>query len=484
MPTLEINSFHGGMNLSLNPLLLKEYEASLAKNVDLSEIGTLKKTKGYVLFKEFSTTISSPVNNLYAYYQIGTTTNRFLLGEWNGRLYKYDFSTNSWTQITGTINTTTKSTWITYKNLAIRFNSGEAPKKFDGTTLANLGGNPPQGAYAVVYKDRIYVAGVPPNFSTVYFSDIGNPEAWNPYSSFDVNANDGDQIRALAVLGDSLLIFKENSIWEVQVDQQNVISFKRLFAQSVGTTSARSLVNISNVLYFFDRNGVWAIFQKQPELISAKVQPFINAVQNPYDVVGWAYKNKYHLYIGTVQVSGRTFPNVVLVYDTVYNQWTFNTFANKVVSVTEFIKADNTKTLYFGDDSSYTWEYGIGYAYGNEPIEVEYELPILQPEDPSKRKDFQEILVRLKDAAKSKPSITVSIEGGDAIDLGLADKVYTTLPIADKIRGTGREEGRDIRIKIMEISKQEMNEIIQIVIKWEYQKTVGSQKGGRDISVK
>lgn len=475
MPSIEINSFHGGMNLSVNPLLLKPYEASLAKNVELSEIGTLKKAKGYIVFKSLGTTPLLDVKTLYSFYKIESSgTTRFLLAEWNGGLYKYDFGTNSWVSIVTTGLTTNQSSqWITYKNLAIRFNGSDVPKKFDGATLSNLGGSPPQAKYAVVYKERVYVAGFSPNFSTVWFSDIGNSESWNPNSQFDINANDGDQITGLTVLGDSLLIFKENSIWEVQVDQQNVVSFKRLFAQSVGTTSFKSIVNINNVLYFFDRNGVWAIFQRYPELISAKVQPFIDAIQDPYNVVAWGWKNKYFLYVGDIQYQDRFFKNVVLVYDTVYNQWTFRTFAHKIFSAQDFIKSDQTKTLYLGSSDNNTLEFDKGFSYAGNPIEVEYEMPIFQPEEIDKRKVFREVILRLKDVAKSKPGVSVSIEGSDFFMLGTAEKTYSVFPITQK---QGAEEGRDLRLKILEISDRDMNEILQIVINWAPIKAVAPQK--------
>jgi hypothetical protein len=536
MAILEINSFHGGTNLSVNPLLLKTYEASLAKNVELSEIGTLKKARGYRLLNSFQTlnvntwqastsysvgnivkpstpngffykcttagtsgtiepswsttkgqtvndgsvvwTCISPteaINNLYAFYKIVSgNVERYFLIEWNGNFYKYDFAINNFVFLYALNSIESKpASWITYQNKAIRFAEGDNPLKFDGSSFANLGGDPPKGKYAVVYKERVYVAGVSPNYSTVYFSDIGGPEAWNPNNQFDVNANDGDQITGLAVLGDSLLIFKENSIWEIQVDQQNIISFKRLFASEIGTTSARSIVNISNVLYFFDRNGVWAIYQKYPELISAKVKPFIDAVQDPYSVVGWTWKQKYHLYIGDIQYEGRLFKNVVLVYDTVYNQWTFRTFEDIVLNGISFIKSDKSKNFYFSTKDGKIFDFDKGYSYGGKAIEVEYELPILQPEDPDKRKIFREVLVRLADKAKSKPSVSVIIDGRDPIDLGSADEIYKVFSIAQKL---GVEEGRDLRIRIHEISDVDMNDIYQIVIKWDYIKAQQAQK--------
>ena len=71
MPLVEINSFHGGMNLSVNPLVMKPYEATIAKNVDLSEIGTLKKAKGYALLNDFQDALNPPTWAASTAYSIG-----------------------------------------------------------------------------------------------------------------------------------------------------------------------------------------------------------------------------------------------------------------------------------------------------------------------------------------------------------------------------------------------------------------------------
>ena len=49
--------------------------------------------------------------------------------------------------------------------------------------------------------------------------------------------------------------------------------------------------------------------------------------------------------------------------------------------------------------------------------------------------------------------------------MGLAESVYTELPIVDRNNlGSGREEGKDIRLRIHEVSQQQMKPIYQIVI--------------------
>jgi len=467
-----IPSFDGGMHLQTNPLLIRENEASIAKNVDLDEIGTLKKCKGYSIFGDQPTT--DKVLALFAFYKIGETITRYLLRDSGGNVYQYNFSTDKWDAITGAtgLDKDIYPTWIVYQNLAIRFNGKDNPKKFDGENFGDLGGSPPNGDVAALYKDRIYVSGVSPNYSTLYWSEVGNPEKWPASNNVDVNNNDGDKIVALVPLFDSLIIFKEYSIWEWQVDMKNNPAFLRYITKNIGTTSARSVKNLNGIVYFFNRKGVWMLAQKYPELISLKIDKFIRAIQNPYDVVAFTDGNKYCLYVGDLTVDGRDYPNTVLVYDTLYNQWTIKCLAHKMTTITSFIKEDKSEVIYFGSDNGQCYLWNDGYSFAGVPIEVEYETKMFQPGDPKYRKLFKKVLVRLDERPNSPPEISYSIDHRDYISMGLAEKVYTELPIVDRNNlGSGREEGKDIRLRIHEVSTQQMKPIYQIIIYYEERQT-------------
>ena len=110
------------------------------------------------------------------------------------------------------------------------------------TTFSDLAGYPFNGDVACLYKDRIYVAGVSPNFSTLYWSDVGETEVWPKTNNSDVNNNDGDRIMALVPLFDSLIVFKEYSMWEWQVDRLNNPTYLRYITKEIGTTSQRSVI--------------------------------------------------------------------------------------------------------------------------------------------------------------------------------------------------------------------------------------------------
>jgi hypothetical protein len=443
------------MNRRVSPLLNKLEEARIAKNVDLDEIGTLRKAKGYTAFANTPTT--DPVLALYPFYNIGATTTRSFLRDSGGYVYQWD-GVNAWSAITGAsgLSATVTPAWITYKNLAMRFNGTDAPKKYDGTTFASLGGTPPNGSIANLFKDRVYVAGVSPNYSTVYFSATGNPEIWPTFNNFDVNNNDGDRIIALEPIFDSLVIFKEFSIWEYQVDTKNNPSVLRYITLDVGTTARRSIVNIGGIVYFFDRKGIYQFASRYPELISLKVQDFIDAVSDPYSVVGFKEGVKYNLYIGTVTVDGKTYSNCVLVYDTLQDTWKVRTLAHAMKCAGDFIGSDNVRSVYLGSAAGKSYKWAQGYSYDGTPIEVEYETGIMELGDPLTESASRQLITRTGDKPKSSPTFHYSVDGRDWEEAGQARSPIDDFSIADR--------GRDIRIRIHEVSDKEMREVYKVGI--------------------
>ena len=452
-PLVEIISFHAGMNRRVSPLLNKLEEARIARNADLSEIGTLKKAKGYAIFGNQPT--GNDVLSLYPFYKIGATTSRNFLRDSGGNVYKYNFGTSTWDAITGAtgLSSSVIPVWVTYKNLAMRFNGIDTPKKYDETNFVNLGGSPPNGSIPALYKDKIYISGVSPNYSTVYFCDTGSPETWPSFNNFDVNNNDGDRVMALVPAFDSLIIFKEFSLWEFQVDAKNNPSVLRYITLDIGTTSRRSIVNIGGIYYFFNRRGIYQFASRYPELISLKVQDFIDAVTDPYNVVAFKDGNTYNLFIGNVTVGGKNYNNCVLRYDTLQDTWTIRTLAHSIKAISDFIGSDSLLKIYFGSSLGKTFQWGEGYKYDTTPIEMEYETSIIQLGDPNAEKMLRRLIVRSSNLAKSPATIHCVIDGEDPIELGQINETIWKNDVLDK------EMGKDIILKIHEVSDKEMREI-------------------------
>lgn len=467
MDYVEIVSFHAGMNRRVSPLLNKLEEARVSKNTNLEEIGTLKKDRGYSLFLNQPTT--GNVLSIIPFYKIGATTTRYFLRDSDGLVYSANIGGGTWDAITGAtgLSSSIIPMWATYKNVAMRFNGSDNPKKYDGTTFADLGGSPTNGSIVTIYKDRVYVSGASPNYSTIYYSEVGQTETWPSFNNFDVNINDGDRVIAMMPLFDSLIIFKEFSIWEFQVDAKNNPSTLRYVTLDVGTTSVRSIINIGGIAYFFNRRGIYQFASQYPELISLKIQPFIDAITDPYSVVAFADGNKYCLYVGTVTVDGRTFTNCTIIYDTLQDAWTIKAMPDPIKCASSFILSDNSLAVYLGTTLGKTLKWRDGWSYNGTPIEMEHETGIIDLPDPDKDKMFKRISVRSSNYPKSPVIVQYSIDGGyykTPKGGGMINSIHCKFDI--------RERGRDISIRIHENSAKEMREVYKVRVGYE---TIGEE---------
>lgn len=86
----------------------------------------------------------------------------------------------------------------------------DVPKSWDGTTAQNLAGSPPNFAFSIVHKNRVWAAGDVANPSRLYYSAFVNPEDWTGLGSgtIDINPNDGDRITGLVTHKGDLWVFK------------------------------------------------------------------------------------------------------------------------------------------------------------------------------------------------------------------------------------------------------------------------------------
>ncbi len=86
----------------------------------------------------------------------------------------------------------------------------DVPKSWDQSTAQNLAGTPPNFAFSVTHKDRVWAAGVAANPSTLFFSEVFDPEIWTSGTSgsLSIDLDDGDKITGLISHKDELWVFK------------------------------------------------------------------------------------------------------------------------------------------------------------------------------------------------------------------------------------------------------------------------------------
>ena len=115
---------------------------------------------------------------------------------------------------------------------------------------------PPTSKYVAFFRGRGYY--VPTEFpSFVFYSDPGLPEQMSSALQYlDVNSVDGSVVTGLYAFGDSLVVFKENSIWQVTslADGSPVLT---PIDESIGSLSPRAMTVAYERLIFLGAQGVY-----------------------------------------------------------------------------------------------------------------------------------------------------------------------------------------------------------------------------------
>lgn len=248
-----------------------------------------------------------------------------------------------------------------------------ATYKDDGTITPNELVIPPEqnstsgpiGKVIEIYKDSLFLIGDPNNPSRLFYSAggdlINDFSAANGGGFIDVSKNDGQKGIALKIFKNSLLIFKEHSIYQFEFSSAGAPQLTQVTG-AIGCVAARSVVTVENDVMFAADRGIFAIGNEQgfafdvlrTNEISARVRSIFQSIDPAYieNVAAvYATKNNTNLVIFSYTPSGSTTNSKALVYDRerlAWHEWT-NIKANCWGNYTD---ASGIQHVLYGDDSS------------------------------------------------------------------------------------------------------------------------------------
>ena len=259
----------------------------------------------------------------------------------------------------------------------------------------------PIGTSIELYKDSLFILGDPDNPSRLYYS--GGGDRINDFSVsngggfIDINKNDGQRGTGLIVFKNTLLIFKEDSIYQFQFTTSGLPQSTQINA-AVGCIAPRSIVAVENDVFFASRRGIFSIGNEpgfafdvlRTNEISARVRSIFQSIQSEYmdRIAGiYATKSNANLVIFSYTPSGGAWNSEALVYDRerlAWYKWT-NIRANCWLN---YIETDSTTHVLYGDDySGYVKEILTGSDDFGSAIQGTFKL---------KAEDFKEGLARYK----------------------------------------------------------------------------------------
>jgi len=228
----------------------------------------------------------------------------------------------------------------------------------------------PTGSLISLYKDSLFVAGDTVSPSRLYYS--GGGDRINDFSVangggfIDVNKNDGQKITGAIVFKNSLIIFKEDSVYQFEFTTSGLPQITQV-NPAVGCIAPRSIVAVENDIFFASRRGVFTLGNEpgfafdvlRTNEVSARVRSVFQSIESDYlknIAAVYATKANTNLVIFSYTPSGETHNTKALIYDRERMAWykwsnvKANCWATWVDSTGE------TKVLYGDDTSGYVKE--------------------------------------------------------------------------------------------------------------------------------
>lgn len=224
----------------------------------------------------------------------------------------------------------------------------------------------PKGKYIALYKDSLFIFGDTSNPSRLYYSAGGDLVSDFTVGSgggfIDISKNDGQKGTGLIRFKDSMLVFKENSIYKFSFSTSGLPQVEQV-SGSIGAASQRSIVAVENDVFFYARGrGVFTIGNEagfsfdvlRTNELSAKVRTYIQSISGTrHESVSAVYAttNNANLVIFSYTPTGGTYNSEALVYDRErlgWYRWTniqANCWAN-------YRNSSGSEYVLYGDDNS------------------------------------------------------------------------------------------------------------------------------------
>jgi len=344
------------------------------QGIDCLNIVQTKETKkrgGYAKVNSTELTGSTGIYGLMPYYKSGGSDE--LLVASHTTVQVLDTGTGVFTQPSGGTGLTTNEYTIgkQFKNILVITKTSDAPRKYNGSTVALLGGSPPTCKYQEVHKNYHFLAGNSTYQSRLYWSNVSDNETWSALDFVDVYPDDGDIITGLHSTLDALIIFKRYNVYVLYGDTPTYVEGLTLWrikkaSTDTGAPNQQSIAQINkNLVYPSSNLGVQAFggsissetieFDSlSSKLMSKDITPTYSALNlsriSQACAVNFDYK-----YILSVPNASSTTNNYNLVYDYLNNCWYFwNLPANCFAT----FRTSGVDTLYFGSPSN-----GFVYKY-------------------------------------------------------------------------------------------------------------------------
>lgn len=255
-------SFDGGVNFSEDPLAVRANEAMFAMNVRaFPPHWALEKRFG----RQVKWTLPVSTQRARHLWRILSATGGSIWYLAATASDMVNLSENTTLFTSATVGAPTLGTFepvVAEMNATAWIQGVNPPQKWGpvnltpgpATTVA-WANSPPVGQIIVSWRGRIIITGSFATPGRLWYSDRGNPES--PAASYgnnfiDVTSSEDPRITAVAVLGENLLVFTQDSVLRV-FDPSTFAN--QVINRGTGATNMDAVAVVGNECYFMDSNG-------------------------------------------------------------------------------------------------------------------------------------------------------------------------------------------------------------------------------------
>jgi hypothetical protein len=209
--------------------------------------------------------------------------------------------------------------------------------------------------YLSLYNNQMFMSGFSNMLSTVYWSDIGEPEGVQPEFFTEFRTNDGDRVTGHIPYQGSLVVFKERSFHRLTGD--NPDNFTQVeISDQYGCLSHRAAVVYEDILLFLDSKGMVRHDGANTQVMSNKIEPLFTGMNLAVarDNAWAIHFRKYNEVWFGIPAFGASFLNTIISYDYLANAFTTYEGVN---ASTVFLAKGSTpeRTVFYG---GYTGQIG------------------------------------------------------------------------------------------------------------------------------
>lgn len=373
------NSYSPSASVSLSPSRSPSISSSLSPSLSPSVIpsGSQVVDGNSVNFLHYYYDTSNRINYLFATSNDGSNlTLRYRTTGSFGNILGLDSSWNGYANSQPDIENYLNRAFIVGYQSGNTFLPNATVNGISFSTTDSNIENMPQGKFIVRYRDLLYVLHAKTGGNVyptrAYYSDepTANTISWTNLTTnfIEFGYDDGDDITGGAECLDRLIVFKTNSMWKYDESSAEQIA-------DTGCDSNRSIQKINKILYWYNRDGFWRWRGSQPELISAKAQPFIDAMDQSTltSVIASSYNGfEYRAFIGTITVEGITYVNAWFCWDVRREKCYIRCTAHPGKSACLYVENGKRRT-YFGDNDGYVYKFAtkVDQVYDDAGEEID-----------------------------------------------------------------------------------------------------------------